>query len=291
MKKKYFLFATFLIVSNVIFANEYPFEGVDFIEDLFCVYRFENCIFTVSTADINEIWTVNQYSYQIKKDSSYLIADIKAESSKKMKDGSLISESKMKPDKNRLYIFSADSKHLVIYDCNKKKSIWLTRQQGAIDETYIYSSPHYGASSFLTETLHGEKVSYVPENLSLSALSSSWVEGVDGHGMDESISFVNCGIGSRRIYIINGFFSPEKPYLFYYNSRVKTFLVNCFDDQGNLVNTEKITLEDTGEMQVLEFSGRYASFEFVIKEIYPGSKYQDTAITGIFIDALDLYKK
>lgn len=48
---------------------------------------------------------------------------------------------------------------------------------------------------------------------------------------------------------------------------------------------------NTGEMQLLEFSQRYDSFDFIIKSVYYGKKYNDTAITGIFIDALDCYEE
>lgn len=117
-----------------------------------------------------------------------------------------------------------------------------------------------------------------------------FIEGVEGFGIGESVSFTNVGDGSRRIYIINGFFSPEKSSLFYDNARVKRLLIHCFDRDKNLVNVEERELNDTGEMQVLEFSERYKSFQFIIKEVYPGRKYEDTAITGIFCDALDLYE-
>ena len=43
-------------------------------------------------------------------------------------------------------------------------------------------------------------------------------------------------------------------------------------------------------MQLLEFSERYTSFDFIVEEVYKGKRFDDTAITGIFVDALDLYK-
>ena len=43
-------------------------------------------------------------------------------------------------------------------------------------------------------------------------------------------------------------------------------------------------------MQLIEFTERYDSFDFIIEDVYPGKKYNDTAISGIFVDALDCYR-
>ena len=42
-------------------------------------------------------------------------------------------------------------------------------------------------------------------------------------------------------------------------------------------------------MQLIKFDKRYKKIEFVIKDVYPGLKYTDTAISGLFIDGLDIY--
>lgn len=262
-----------LFVLTSTFAKEYPFEEVLFIEDPGAFYIFEEGLFKAIYISLDYEVTEKKYTYTLKKENAYLIADLKSDE-----------------ENNKLYIFSSDAKHLLMYDYNQKKTIICTRRGTHTTEPWIWSGFHYKATSHLTEVLNGKEVIYKAENLSTWDLTKSWVEGVEGFGIGESVSFLNVGDGSRRIYIINGFFSPEKPSLFYDNARVKRLLIHCFDRDENLVNVEERELNDTGEMQVLEFSKRYDSFQFIIKEVYPGRKYEDTAITGIFCDALDLYE-
>ena len=77
--------------------------------------------------------------------------------------------------------------------------------------------------------------------------------------------------------------------LFYDNNRIKTLKINCYKND-KLVSTQFRELKDTGEMQLIEFTERYESFDFIIEDVYPGKKYNDTAISGIFVDALDCYR-
>ena len=119
----------------------------------------------------------------------------------------------------KIYIFCADKDHIILY---KKNSyiITATEKKGHRDEPWIYPVFNVTSSSYLTETLNGKQVSYPPENIRTHDVTKSWVEGVEGFGKGERISFGNCGNGSRKIYIINGFFSPDKPSLFYDNNRM-----------------------------------------------------------------------
>ena len=57
---------------------------------------------------------------------------------------------------------------------------------------------------------------------------------------------------------------------------------------GGLGHSAVIHSED--RETILEFSERYTSFDFIVEDVYKGKRFDDTAITGIFVDALDLYK-
>ncbi len=190
----------------------------------------------------------------------------------------------------KLYIFNCDEKHIIFLNSTTKEVIDGTEKKGHRDEPWIYSAFNYETSSFLTEEINGEKISYPVENLKIDKLSKSWVEGVEGFGKGEKVSFENCGNGSRRIYIINGFFYPKNTKLFYDNNRVKEFKINCYKG-GLLIDTVYRKIEDTGLLQVIEFDNRYDKFDFIIEDIYPGKRFDDTAITGIFLDALDCFEK
>ena len=271
MKKFFIVFVLFSSIIFSIYAEKYPFEEITYVKNIEEFYCIKKGIFEKEEyADTLEP-KVTSYPCEIKKEGGYLIAN------KKTKDST-----------EKIYIFNSDRKHIIMYNSNSGETIVATELQGAIDEPWIYNAVDITASSYLTETLNGKQVSYKPENLKMQNLDKAWVEGVEGYGKGEKISFTNVGRnGSRRLYIINGFFSPEKPSLFYDNNRIKTLKINCYDREKNLVETKFIELKDTGEMQLIEFKERYKYFDFIIEDVYPGKKYDDTAITGIFIDGLD----
>lgn len=270
--KKILIF--FTILASIVFpltAESYPFEGVTYVENILTFHCFKKDVYEIKYYPDGIECITTSYPCVIKKEGAYLIANI---------------QNNDKTEK--LYIFNADQKHILIYNSSTEKIIDATRLKGSIDEPWIYAGGDIKSSSFLTETLNGKKVSYPPENIEVENLTKAWVEGVEGYGKGESISFSNVGgEGSRRLYIINGFFSPEKPSLFYDNNRVKTLKINCYDKNKKLVSTQYRELKDTGEMQLIEFTERYKYFDFIIEDVYPGKKYNDTAITGIFIDVLD----
>ena len=67
----------------------------------------------------------------------------------------------------------------------------------------------------MSEELNGKRIDYLPENLAVNNLTSSWVEGVPGYGKNEKITFHNRPLnGSRRLYIINGFFLLRNHHFF-----------------------------------------------------------------------------
>ena len=273
MKKIIFLLILIFLNFSFAFSEEYIFEGKKYINYIELYYQFNDGFFECYLYDDDiQDYKKTAYPCEIKKEGPYLVANIKM-------DNSI----------NKIYIFSADENHMIMYDSNNKDTILTTLLIGHRDESWIYSINNARASSYLSEELKGSIVEYKPKNLEINDLSLSWVEGVNGFGKGEFISFNNVEKGSRKIYIINGFFYPENPQLFYDNNRIKTLKINCYKN-GILEKTEYRTLQDTGEMQFLEFSERYTSFDFIIEDVYQGKRFDDTAITGIFIDALDLYK-
>jgi len=273
MRKKIILLILCFLNFSFMFSEKYIFEGKKYIDYIERYFQFNDGFFEYYIYD-DDIMDYKKTAYpcEIQKEGAYLVANIK------MDNGI-----------NKIYIFSADENHMIMYDLNNKNTILTTLLIGPRDESWIYPINNARASSYLSEILKGKIVEYKPKNLESIDLSLSWVEGVDGFGKGEVISFNNVGNGSRKIYIINGFFYPENPQLFYDNNRIKTLKINCYKN-GILIKTEYRTLQDTGEMQLLEFSERYTSFDFIVEEVYKGKRFDDTAITGIFVDALDLYK-
>lgn len=113
-----------------------------------------------------------------------------------------------------------------------------------------------------------------------------WVEGVNGPGIGEWISF-SYTYASTSFYIVNGFYDPYRPYLFKKNNRVKNFELIAYDKcdgklEKKFINT--YTLADTSELQKIVLPEGWTHFKLIIKSVYPGTAYDDTCIAGIFTD-------
>jgi hypothetical protein len=120
---------------------------------------------------------------------------------------------------------------------------------------------------------------------------TAWVEGAEGHGIGERIAFgfghegksagKPSGVGISEVSIINGFARSEK--LWRAHGRAKTLKVYF---NGRYRTT--LQLEDTRKPQKFALprmpfvSGRVNKVEFEIVDVYPGEKYQDTALADFF---------
>lgn len=136
-------------------------------------------------------------------------------------------------------------------------------------------------------------ISYAAENVCKQNNLGAWVEGSDGSGIDEyieikrkvDVSDKDYGIDYTEICIVNGYIKNEK--VWKNNNRVKT-LAFYYNDEY----VSDIELEDTYSPQIISLdkynihanSGEEVAFKFVIKDVYKGDKYDDTAITGIVMD-------
>jgi hypothetical protein len=135
------------------------------------------------------------------------------------------------------------------------------------------------SSSYLIES----GVSYPPDNLAINYRTDKpWVEGVEGHGINEKIFFekgfgINCSL-----HISIGYISYDKPYLYYQNSRPKTIKLSVENKFSIMVD-----LKDTPHYQEILLPSDIYQEDILILEIldvYPGTKYEDTCINTIFIE-------
>lgn len=135
------------------------------------------------------------------------------------------------------------------------------------------------SSSFLQE---GTKL-YTVDNLWEMNLDLPWVEGVSGQGYGEYLEFTLKSDTYRKakgVYLLNGYISWDKPYLYEQNSRVKTIALEDVDT-GDLWNIELI---DTAAPQLIDCPGIEGHrIRLSIVDIYAGSKYEDTCIAGIIL--------
>ncbi len=116
---------------------------------------------------------------------------------------------------------------------------------------------------------------YGPANLTDGNLSTAWVEGISGNGTGEKVLFT---FPRPRLLagfeIVNGYAKNQD--IFRKNARIKTARITLSD------NTEEtISLLDTMKSRRYTFTTPVETtwLELEIGSVFPGSKYQDTALT------------
>ena len=148
------------------------------------------------------------------------------------------------------------------------------------------------ASSYLKS--NNAKITYLPENAHDLSFETAWVEGVKGHGIGEYLTYYFSLNSPRitKIIIATGYVKSEKA--FRDNSRVKKLKMYIDDKPFAILN-----LEDRRCEQIFEFPpiGKHSTkdndksewtMKFEILEVYPGDKDDDTAISEIYFNGLDV---
>lgn len=120
---------------------------------------------------------------------------------------------------------------------------------------------------------------------------TAWVEGKKDSGIGEHLeySFKNNSPRITSIIISNGYMKSEK--IWKNNNRVKSILLHV-----NGVKVAILKLTDTKTDQTFEVGtlghnddGSDLVLRFEILEIYKGDKFDDTAITEIYFDGIDVH--
>ncbi|MGD9784450.1 MAG: discoidin domain-containing protein [Hyphomicrobiaceae bacterium] len=115
---------------------------------------------------------------------------------------------------------------------------------------------------------------YLPRNLVDSDLKTAWVEGRKGHGEGESILVdLDGGRTITAVQVMNGYHKNER--LFLANSRVQVAELQFSNGQ-----TRRVSLADQPGVQTIDVGRQKAEWvRFTIRSVYPGTKYEDTAVT------------
>lgn len=262
MKKTLLFIITLLLIIQTVHAFDKSFMEVNFVEDACSFYNFKSdkLIHKYLTQDYE--WIEDSYTCYYKIKGPYLTARISG-----------------KNFNQELIIFACDNRHVIIHDPLKPYKIFCSSEKICNDDTTLW--PVYDIALFDRNTILHEKI----KNFELEKIPAQ-------ENSEIVIRFTNVGVvGSRKIYLINGYFNPENPDEFYDYSRIKKMTVICYDEYYRVQKQAEIFLEDTGELQLIQLDDRYKYLEFVVTDVYKGSKSLDIGITGIFADGSDVYKK
>jgi hypothetical protein len=149
----------------------------------------------------------------------------------------------------------------------------LSGQSSVWKEMVIAPSESVWASSSLTETTGGRRVTYGPEGLFDGNISSLWVEGAEGDGIGESVTVMTQQL-ITRVSVVNGFACSQR--LFGRNNRVREVSLSFIAGMTapGLVTELDFTLYFVKEKAV---SGRYElkdGMELQSLALYPFEELQ-----------------
>lgn len=184
----------------------------------------------------------------------------------------------------------------------------------------------HGISSKLIEQGHNHSWESIKDN----DLSTAWVEGKDGDGIEEWVIIpvkgayqyldYEDGLINKKLKILlrinNGFCKNESTYL--NNNRIKKAKITIYEvpliayedsrgtqalDEPSIMNETEITLKDIPNQQEFLFNcfskskyvkgNLYLYIQLTILDVYPGEKYHDTCISEMSATAkvIDEIKK
>lgn len=140
---------------------------------------------------------------------------------------------------------------------------------------------------------------YSAKNAHDLSYETAWVEGVSGYGIGEFIEYHVKPENPRitEIIIVNGYVKSD--YAWKNNSRVKKLKMYIDNKPYAILELEDSKAEQHflvapigyGDRENFELLKKKAGFtmKFEIAEVYPGLKWDDTAITEIYFNGIDVH--
>ncbi|SDY13300.1 Nicotine adenine dinucleotide glycohydrolase (NADase) [Lutibacter oricola] len=154
-------------------------------------------------------------------------------------------------------------------------------------------------NSATSELQEQNGINYKAENIHDLNYKTAWIEGVNGYGIGESITYDFPPENPRitKIIVVNGYVKSENSWR--NNSRVKRLKVYLNNKEFAILNLKDIKFGQVFEFKPIGIQKRENEKElkkmnrwnlrFEIMDIYKGEKYDDTAITEIYFDGIDVH--
>lgn len=143
-------------------------------------------------------------------------------------------------------------------------------------------------------------INYSPDNAHDLSYQTAWIEGVPGYGIGQSLTYHFPPENPRitKIIVVNGYVKSEKSWN--ENSRVKTLRMYIDDKPFAILNLENtrqeqefVFLYPIGNNEREDFKKLKElpqwTMKFEILDVYKGDKYDDTAISEIYFDGIDVH--
>jgi hypothetical protein len=147
---------------------------------------------------------------------------------------------------------------------------------------------HIKASSSLPDTVG---ISYEANNANDLSYKTAWVAGKAKAGIGEYLDyyFKNESPRITKIIISNGYMKSEEAWK--NNNRVKKLKLYVNGKIHGILNLEDSKTDQVFEVGMLGHNknGTDLILRFEILEVYKGDKYNDTAITEIYFDGVDVH--
>lgn len=161
----------------------------------------------------------------------------------------------------------------------------------------FYCASELGVQKATSELKPEHGISYRASNAHDLSYRTAWIEGVQGYGIGESITYTFVPENPRitKIIVINGYVKSDNAWR--ENSRVKKLKMYVYGKPYAILNLEDSKREQIFEVNAIGYGDRKnlealkknpkVSIKFEIADVYPGEKYEDTAITEIYFDGID----
>ncbi|MDD2805588.1 MAG: hypothetical protein PHV33_08540 [Elusimicrobiales bacterium] len=174
------------------------------------------------------------------------------------------------------------------YGWGEEGTIWDIMDQGC--SWYCGGGPRkVSASSALAAAGDSD---YKADNAHDNSFKTAWVEGVPGYGDGQYLEyfFENKSPRLTNVLVYNGYVKSEKSWK--ENSRVKQLLLSV-----NGVPYARLHLADTRALQNFSLpgplgrraDGKDLELRFEIAEVYKGLVHDDTALTELYFDGIDVH--
>lgn len=117
---------------------------------------------------------------------------------------------------------------------------------------------------------------------------TTWVEGVSGYGIGEWIKYTFKANNPRitNIHVVNGYCKSQSAWR--NNSRVKKLKVYVNDRPLAMLNLEDKRSDQNFEIAPMTDTREW-TMKFEIVDVYQGDKWDDTALSEIYFDGLDVH--